>query len=83
MTTIALHRSVQRNRFFHHARQAVTGWLRPAVAANSRAPDAALRDAVREAQNVREMALSFSHSDPRFAADLFAAADRHEHPHVR
>lgn len=36
------------------------------------------RDAVREAAAVREMADSIRPTDPRFAADLYAAADRHE-----
>jgi hypothetical protein len=31
-----------------------------------------------EAQAVREMALEYLRLDPRFAADLMAAADRHE-----
>ncbi len=33
---------------------------------------------VREAAAVREYALRFASHDPRFAADLMAAADRHE-----
>ena len=31
-----------------------------------------------EAEQLREFALDFIKSDPGFAADLFAAADRHE-----
>lgn len=31
-----------------------------------------------EAQAVRELALQVRYADPRFAADLMAAADRHE-----
>jgi hypothetical protein len=34
--------------------------------------------AAQEAQAVREMAMEVQRTDPRFAADLFAAADRHE-----
>lgn len=34
-----------------------------------------------EAQAVREMALEYQRLDPRFAADLMAAADRHERLH--
>jgi hypothetical protein len=34
--------------------------------------------AAREAAGVREMAQRYRHSDRGFAADLFAAADRHE-----
>ncbi len=37
-----------------------------------------VRDAVREAGAVRTMADSIRISDPHFAADLYAAADRHE-----
>jgi hypothetical protein len=33
---------------------------------------------VREAAEVRRLAAQVSHSDPGFAADLYAAADRHE-----
>jgi hypothetical protein len=36
------------------------------------------RDRVREAAEVRDMAMKVQRSDPRFADDLFAAADRHE-----
>jgi hypothetical protein len=34
--------------------------------------------AAEEAQAVRDMAMEVQRTDPRFAADLFAAADRHE-----
>lgn len=37
-----------------------------------------LEDRTAEAQRVREYAESVRSHDPRFAADLFAAADRHE-----
>jgi hypothetical protein len=47
------------------------------VAARSEAP-LPVRDAVREAGAVRTMADSIRISDPHFAADLYAAADRHE-----
>ena len=39
---------------------------------------AAPRDLAREAAEVRAYAVSFLESDPGFASDLFAAADRHE-----
>jgi hypothetical protein len=42
------------------------------------APDPAPHDAGREAAAVREMAYRHLKTDPGFAADLFAAADRHE-----
>jgi hypothetical protein len=47
----------------------------PAVVVGERK---AFSDRQREAAAVREYAQSFSAHDPRFAADLFAAADRHE-----
>lgn len=36
------------------------------------------RDRVREAAELRTWAACVQRTDPRFAADLFAAADRHE-----
>jgi hypothetical protein len=38
----------------------------------------AVPDRAREAAEVREWAMTIQRNDPRFAADLFAAADRHE-----
>ncbi len=43
-----------------------------------RSAPAARRDPIREAGEVRQMADAIRFSDPRFAADLYAAADRHE-----
>ena len=45
------------------------GWLRKPAQPLSRAAEAA---------QVREMAYQLMHTDPGFAADLFAAAARHE-----
>lgn len=56
-------------------------WLRRALRqlAQWRAPAPPTQgDRWREAADVREWALKYRHSDPGFAADLFAAADRHE-----
>lgn len=39
--------------------------------------------ATAEANRVRNLALDYMRHDPRFAADLFAAADRHEELHGR
>jgi hypothetical protein len=50
--------------------------LSPAVV--SAGPRKAFSDRQREATAVREYAQRFAAHDPRFAADLFAAADRHE-----
>lgn len=36
-----------------------------------------------EANRVRNLAMDYMSHDPRFAADLFAAADRHEELHGR
>jgi len=38
---------------------------------------------VQEAQKVRELATSYLRTDPSFAAELFAAADRHERLHMK
>ena len=38
----------------------------------------AVPDRTREAAEVRNWAMTIERTDPRFAADLFAAADRHE-----
>lgn len=45
------------------------------------APAAARSNPADEAHAVREMALHYQQVDPRFAADLMAAADRHERQH--
>jgi hypothetical protein len=47
----------------------IAGWAKAPVRKVSRASEAAA---------VREMAVSVQHTDPGFAADLFAAAARHE-----
>jgi hypothetical protein len=60
---------------------ALAGWLKrlPRHFAGRRAPaPEPPRDRAREAAEVREWAVSLQRSDPGFAADLFAAADRHE-----
>jgi hypothetical protein len=36
-----------------------------------------------EAQKVRELATSYLRTEPSFAAELFAAADRHERLHMK
>lgn len=59
-----------------------TGWLGSIRAAmRRRAPSASgnsARNPVQEAAAVRAMADGIRVSDPHFAADLYAAADRHE-----
>ena len=64
-----------------HSRPSPIGsWLRSAllhlVSAPAKAPPR--RDRVREAAELRVWATEVRQTDPRFAADLFAAADRHE-----
>ena len=80
MTTATLHGSVQRSRFAQHAAAMLanlipSGLLTPA--ARSATEAAAL-----EAQKVRTLAYSYSKTDPGFAADLYAAAARHEGLHA-
>jgi hypothetical protein len=50
--------------------------LQAPAAARPAADEAKLR--AREAAEVRRYAESIREADPRFASDLFAAADRHE-----
>ena len=45
---------------------------------HQRSERAAVIGRVSEANRLRHVARGFMSSDPRFAADLFAAADRHE-----
>ena len=83
MTSTVLHANVQRSRFAHHMMTAVADLL-PAILRGSRRalrPAVALsaaEQATREASNVRELAYAYSKTDPGFAADLYAAAARHE-----
>jgi len=72
MTSATLHTHVQRSRFAQHALSLLTG-LFSAPAARSATEAASL-----EAQKVRHLAYTYSKTDPGFAADLYAAAARHE-----
>lgn len=72
MTTATLHANVQRNRFAQHALALLTG-IFSAPAARSASDSAAV-----EAQKVRNLAHTYMKTDPGFAADLYAAAARHE-----
>ena len=60
------------------ARQRALALWSPEGAAGSTDPSAAA-----EANRVRNLAMDYMRHDPRFAADLFAAADRHEELHGR
>lgn len=72
MTTASFHADVQRSRFAQHALALLTG-LFSAPTARSATESAWL-----EAQEVRNLAHTYSRTDPGFAADLYAAAARHE-----
>jgi hypothetical protein len=80
MTTATLHADVQRSRFAQHA----LATLASLIPASLRAPAArsASESAALEAQKVRRLAYSYSKTDPCFAADLYAAAARHEGLHA-
>lgn len=83
MTTASLHSNIQRSRFTHHVLSALSGltasaWALPRRTAQTTRALTPAEQASREAQNVRELAYSYSKTDPGFAADLYAAAARHE-----
>lgn len=59
------------------ARQRLLAWRQPADTAGTESEVAA------QANRVRTIALKYLQHDPHFAADLFAAADRHEETHGR
>ena len=75
MTTAILHAEVQRSRFAQHLAAFFIGLISPS--AHSASESAAL-----EAQKVRSLASSCAKTDPGFAADLYAAAERHEGLHA-
>jgi hypothetical protein len=82
MTTSTLHFEVERSRFANLLLAAL-GAAVPATLGSllgrDRSPSTNPADkATIEAQAVREMARSYAKTDPSFAADLYAAADRHE-----
>jgi hypothetical protein len=79
MNTATLHSNVQRSRFAQHAFAALTGLIPGARRAVDRTPSEA---AAFEAQKVRDLAYSYSKTDPGFASDLYAAAARHEGLHA-
>lgn len=73
MTTATLHSQIERSRFAHHVGAALTGFI-PKLFRRAEEGSVAARDT----QQVRDLAWSYSHSDPGFASDLYAAAARHE-----
>ena len=84
MNTTTLHLKVQRSRFGHHALATLAG-LAPAALRSWFTSEplvlTAADKASQEAQKVRDMASSYSKTDPGFASDLYAAAARHEGLH--
>ena len=78
MTTTTMQLKVQRSRFLASVLPGLFGASNPKpTIAESRADRAS-----REAAKVREMAYSYTDSQPGFAADLYAAAARHESIHA-
>jgi hypothetical protein len=77
-TTTSMHLKVQRSRFAHHALTALAGILPDLLRSAPQASTAA-----REAAAVREMAYAYAKTDPGFADDLYAAANRHEAAHLK
>ena len=82
MTTTTLQLKLQRGRFAQHARTSLLSLLpmaRRLLNTTQPAPTLAAGEAAaREAQAVRDLASTYTETDPGFAADLFAAAARHE-----
>ena len=86
MTTATLHSNLQRSCFAHHTLAALAGLIPAALRLSLKAAQpapalTAAESASVEAQRVREMAYSYAKTDPGFAADLYAAAARHESLH--
>ncbi len=85
-TTTLLQADVQRTRFVQHAFATLTAFvpraLRLRSAASRPTPAVSAGEiAMKEAREVREQAWRYTKTDPGFAADLYAAADRHETLH--
>lgn len=83
MTTTALHMKVQRSRFAHHLLAAMVAVLPAtlrALTGDKKLMTISAKEGAtaREAEQVRRMANTYSRTDPGFAADLYAAAMRHE-----
>ena len=83
-TTRFTHATPSRSTFLRDTLNLFRGLLpaalraRPAAAAPA---GSALENAVAEARRVRDMAHAYLRTDPGFAADLYAAAARHETLH--
>ncbi|MBX3621722.1 MAG: hypothetical protein KF891_17260 [Rhizobacter sp.] len=75
-TTISLH--IPQSRTAPRLATRLGEWAASALAALIPAGTPAPRYPFREAARVRAMAHRFEGTDPRFASELYAAADRHE-----
>ena len=78
MTTATLHSTLERSRFAHHLLSTLANLLPVARAKAPATVSNRAQAASIEAQKVRQLAYSYSKTDPGFAADLYAAAARHE-----
>jgi hypothetical protein len=84
MSSLQLHAGGARARSGGPAPRAFSAWMAAwtRLWVGSRgAPIAPQRDVAAEANAVRKLAHQLQRTDPRCAADLFAAADRHERLH--
>lgn len=80
MTTTTFQLKLERGRFAQHAKASLVSLLTTArrLLTTTRPAPSAADAAAREAQAVRNMANTYTRTDPGFAADLFAAAARHD-----
>ena len=82
MTTTTNQLKLERGRFAQHAKASLLSLLpmarRLLTIARPAPMFSAGEAAAREAQAVRDMAYGYTKTDPGFAADLFAAAARHD-----
>ncbi len=77
MTTSTISLQIPQNRTAPRLAAVIGEWLAALInAMPSGTP--AVRYPTREAARVRAMAHRYEGSDPRFASELYAAADRHE-----
>ncbi|HEY0818944.1 MAG TPA: hypothetical protein VGD46_09215 [Rhizobacter sp.] len=77
MTTTTISLQIPPARTAPRLASAIGGWFAALVKALPEGTPAP-RYPSREAARVRAMAHQFESSDPRFASELYAAADRHE-----
>ena len=75
-----MHPMLERGRFAQHVKATLASVVPLALrrALGARPVMSATDEAAIEAQRVRDMAHTCSETDPGFAADLYAAASRHE-----